>query len=270
MRIARRKSAKIVYMVLLTLGLLYLVYRFYSNTNNELECKPKVVRFSETPMIKTALASYPGAGNTWLRHLIQQVTGIATGSVYCDASLKESFIGECVEDETTIVIKTHEWYDKPKYQKAVLLIRSPFASLGSHFNGEFTGDHKGTATQEAYDKHFKNFLKMMLPHWRWFNEEWMNDFVGPKYAMFYDNLKRDLEGEMRKLMKFLDVIYDEKDFQCMLKNYEGPSHRPSRQRVDILPYFSADDFNKTEEDISAVEQLASKVNGEYHKIARYV
>ena len=31
--------------------------------------------FSKTPLPLTALASYPGSGNTWLRHLIQQGTG---------------------------------------------------------------------------------------------------------------------------------------------------------------------------------------------------
>ncbi len=29
-----------------------------------------------------ALASFPGSGNTWLRYLVQQATGVMTGSVY--------------------------------------------------------------------------------------------------------------------------------------------------------------------------------------------
>ena len=39
---------------------------------------------------KTALASFPGSGNTWLRYLLQQVTGIFTGSVYDDLYLKNN------------------------------------------------------------------------------------------------------------------------------------------------------------------------------------
>ena len=31
---------------------------------------------------KVALASYPGSGNTWVRYLLQQSTGILTGSVH--------------------------------------------------------------------------------------------------------------------------------------------------------------------------------------------
>ncbi len=34
-----------------------------------------------------ALSSFPGAGNTWLRHLIELATGFYTGSYYFDGSL---------------------------------------------------------------------------------------------------------------------------------------------------------------------------------------
>ena len=34
-----------------------------------------------------ALASFPGSANTWLRYLLQQATGILTGSVYDDMEL---------------------------------------------------------------------------------------------------------------------------------------------------------------------------------------
>lgn len=34
-----------------------------------------------------ALASFPGSGNTWVRHLIETASGIYTGSVYKDANL---------------------------------------------------------------------------------------------------------------------------------------------------------------------------------------
>lgn len=34
-----------------------------------------------------ALSSFPGAGNTWARHLIEHATGIYTGSYYFDGAL---------------------------------------------------------------------------------------------------------------------------------------------------------------------------------------
>ena len=48
-----------------------------------------------------ALASFPGAGNTWARHLVELATGYYTGSYYFDGSLYNkgsvpmSVIGQC-------------------------------------------------------------------------------------------------------------------------------------------------------------------------------
>lgn len=43
-----------------------------------------------------ALASFPGAGNTWARHLIELATGFYTGSYYFDGSLYNKGEGEGV------------------------------------------------------------------------------------------------------------------------------------------------------------------------------
>ena len=45
------------------------------NTNlaNEENCL--ALHFSDTKLPRTALASFPGSGNTWTRHLLQQATG---------------------------------------------------------------------------------------------------------------------------------------------------------------------------------------------------
>ena len=67
------------------------------------------LKYINPPGFKTALASSPGSGNTWARYLIQQVSGYATGSIYCEIILKKSgFPGECVMDGKVIAIKTHK------------------------------------------------------------------------------------------------------------------------------------------------------------------
>mmetsp|Transcript_19745 Transcript_19745/g.38657 ORF Transcript_19745/g.38657 Transcript_19745/m.38657 type:complete len:387 (+) Transcript_19745:271-1431(+) len=54
------------------------------------------------------LASFPGSGNTWIRHVIQQGTRIYTGSMYNDTKLRETvFPAEGVRDESVVVVKTH-------------------------------------------------------------------------------------------------------------------------------------------------------------------
>ena len=45
----------------------------HSQTNHQKDCQR--LRFSSKKLPVTALASFPGSGNTWVRHLIQQATG---------------------------------------------------------------------------------------------------------------------------------------------------------------------------------------------------
>ena len=57
---------------------------------------------------RTALASYPGSGNTWVRYLLQQATGIVTGSVYNNKDLKLSYFpAEGLYDGSVLAVKTH-------------------------------------------------------------------------------------------------------------------------------------------------------------------
>ena len=68
----------------------------------------RAVRFISPPGRVTALASFPGSGNTWVRHLIQQLTGLATGSVYRAPALAcGGFPGESRQDGSVVVVKTH-------------------------------------------------------------------------------------------------------------------------------------------------------------------
>lgn len=40
------------------------------------QCKPKELSYlKEKPKVRVALVSFPGSGNTWLRHLVQELTG---------------------------------------------------------------------------------------------------------------------------------------------------------------------------------------------------
>lgn len=74
-----------------------------------------------------ALVSYPGSGNTWLRYLLQQVTGVVTGSIYMDYGLRvHGFPAENVTDGSVLVVKTHAVpMDSDKFKSAILLIRNP-------------------------------------------------------------------------------------------------------------------------------------------------
>ena len=65
-----------------------------SEVSSSKQCRERTFLDRKSPIV--GLVSTPGSGNTWLRHLLEQATGIFTGSVYCDNSLKAVFPGEYV------------------------------------------------------------------------------------------------------------------------------------------------------------------------------
>lgn len=60
----------------------------YLPWSNDLECNDLTIQFIRNksyPLI--ALATFPGSGNTWIRGLIERLTGYFTGLAYSDKAL---------------------------------------------------------------------------------------------------------------------------------------------------------------------------------------
>ena len=63
---------------------------------------------SQSDRAPVALVSHPGSGNTWLRGLLETATGVCTGAVYCDFSLRaKGFTAEFIVSGAVLVVKTH-------------------------------------------------------------------------------------------------------------------------------------------------------------------
>ena len=76
------------------------------------------------------------------------MTGILTGSVYNDLTLKKNgFPGEHVRNRSVILIKTHDALpgSAHAYERAVLLLRNPYDSILAEFNRQAKG-HLGHVT----------------------------------------------------------------------------------------------------------------------------
>jgi hypothetical protein len=103
----------------------------------------------------TSLSSYPGSGNTWVRYLIEQFTGVYTGSLYDDNKLfYGGFKGEKEDwhNGTIIAIKAHSFRNERKLGDAILLIRNPFDAILAEYNRYKGGGdhHTGVATVENF------------------------------------------------------------------------------------------------------------------------
>ena len=117
-----------------------------------------------------ALVSFPGSGNTWVRGILEAVTGMCTGAVYCDFSLRvNGFAGEATRGGQALVVKTHsfssEWKRSSKtkrlrtlegsYGSAILIVRNPFDALVAEWNRKIANKFR-TRTM-VLDSHTKAF-----------------------------------------------------------------------------------------------------------------
>ncbi|XP_035774553.1 WSCD family member AGAP003962 [Anopheles albimanus] len=191
-----------------------------------------------------ALVSFPGSGNTWLRYLLQQATGILTGSVYKDYGLlKSGFPAESVANGSVLVVKTHEWGPNAwaPYAKAILLIRDPERAILAEFNRQ-SGGHVGFASPDRYrrtkGRYWTQFVKNKLWAWEQTNLSWAKNFTGEVKLVFYDDLVENVEGTLRSILKFLNHPTDEELLACALMRKEG-IYRRKKRILQFDPYSPA-------------------------------
>lgn len=181
-----------------------------------------------------ALASFPGSGNTWLRYLLQQSTGILTGSIYKDYGLlKSGFPAENVYNRSVLVVKTHEWGPKAMlpFNKAILLVRDPDKAILAEFNRQ-SGGHVGFASPDRYKRtngrYWQQFVSNKLSGWESMNLSWARNFSGSLKIVYYDDLVADVEGILREILSFLNYPIDEELLGCTLIRKEGIYRRKKR------------------------------------------
>lgn len=193
----------------------------------------------------TALASSPGSGNTWVRYLLQQLTGISTGSVYKDvALLRNGFPAESVNNGSVIVVKTHEYGPdvRKNFDAAILVVRDPFDSVLAEFNRR-SGGHIGHASVEKFRKDggrvWQQFARDKVREWENMNMDWASRFQGPLLVLHYGDLtgtEAGLERQLRRMLEFLAVSVTKENMECVLRHKEGIYRRKKkngdlRQRV---------------------------------------
>ena len=121
------------------------------------------------------LVSFPGSGNTWTRIVLEQATGIFTGSIFCDRGLRSSgFYGEQIISSNVLAIKTHYPRDgdpsighfHPKHVDGVIFImRNPFDSIVSERKRQVTVAQSRGGQQHIMNvdkKHFGMFTSVLI------------------------------------------------------------------------------------------------------------
>ncbi|XP_065185259.1 uncharacterized protein LOC135815843 [Sycon ciliatum] len=204
--------------------------------------KPVFIRRPAQPSV--ALVSLPGSGNTWMRFLLEQSTGIYTGSVYYDNKLYlAGLLGENVTLPAVSVVKyhtgstsSHPWYcpDSHNIGAAVLLVRNPYYATLSEYNRKLTGSHVKAAKA--------NVIKLDFEHWSKFFRGMVYRFLDlmktwalrrhPIHLVFYEDLVANTRTELESVLHFLQLPTNTTLLDCVLKNRKGPFRR--KHQVDEL------------------------------------
>ena len=88
------------------------------------------------------LASYPGSGNTWFRLLLEETTGVYTGSSYCDVLLLRSgHYGEGIKSSNVIAVKSHNRFQADNKRAIIYIVRNPFHAILSKLAWKSTKAH---------------------------------------------------------------------------------------------------------------------------------
>jgi len=187
-----------------------------------------------------ALSSFPGAGNTWARHLIEHATGFYTGSYYFDGTLyNKGFKGEKDHwrSRRTICVKTHESGRREieMFDSAILLIRNPYRSLVAEFNRKCAG-HLGYAADRNWkSKEWPDFVRSYAAWWSSHVLDWLR-YGKRLLVVHYEELRRSLLPTLREMVAFLNVSVSEERLLCVENNKEGSFRRRGRRPHDPEPF----------------------------------
>ena len=182
-----------------------------------------------------ALVSLPGSGNTWVRGILERMTQVCTGAIYCDVSLRShGFTGEYVRGGSVLVVKTHEnspiWMDTrsaPKkhsywgrFGSAVFILRNPFNALVAEWNRKVANNfttrttnlksHTEAAGKEWFgsNKLWGEFVLRQARRWKTMLINWViNSKQHPVLVVKYESLQNDSVKESKRILDFLGLSY---------------------------------------------------------------
>lgn len=234
---------------------------------------------NETGRAPVGLVSFPGSGNTWVRGLLEQVTGYCTGSVYCDVGLLEKgFAGEYIQNSAVIVVKTHAisplWHNEsasvkplkgPHFSGIIFIIRNLFDALKAEMNRQvYNKHHQGSQSWKSHvstagnqrfgeissqsvlisycyifcvtgsNKVWTKFVRSMAPQWLAMIKNWVAGNRGhPVLVIRYEDIKLNPVREVKKMLRFLNVEYDDYKVEERMQKDFSIYHRQWKKIGDV-------------------------------------
>eukprot|EP00057_Strongylocentrotus_purpuratus_P000923 XP_001187034.2 PREDICTED: WSC domain-containing protein 1 [Strongylocentrotus purpuratus] len=184
-----------------------------------------------------ALASFPGSGNSWVRHLIKTSTGYATGSVYASEILRRRGFpgGEGNLEGRALTIKTHVF--QKNMVGAILLLRNPYRAMVAEFNRREAGQTGHAPEKEFKTEKWHPYVEEEARNWIKLYRAFISECHHPgntcksTLIVYYEQLQLHLKDELRRILEYLHITIDEERLACAVANAEGTYHRPKRNQT---------------------------------------
>ncbi|XP_056322881.1 sialate:O-sulfotransferase 1 [Danio aesculapii] len=214
-------------------------YWVYSTPVQDATCKERSFLAQKSSAL-VALSSFPGAGNTWLRHLIELVTGFYTGSYYFDGSLyNKGFKGEkdYWQSGRVVCVKTHESGQREiqMFDSAILLMRNPYRSLMAEFNRKCAG-HLGYASHAHWrSKEWSEFVDSYSSWWVSHALAWLR-FAHRLLVVHFEDLQKDLVPQLKTVTAFLNISIPEERLLCTESDRDGHFKRSGSRNLNFDPF----------------------------------
>ncbi|XP_023713195.1 WSC domain-containing protein 2-like isoform X1 [Cryptotermes secundus] len=226
------------------------------------ECSRYRIHFARQKSLPmTALVSFPGSGNTWVRYLLETASGVFTGSVYIDRRIiSKGFYGEAVPPDCgcTAVQKTHGFALEGSVParlaqrtaevklfrgRGILLLRNPYEALLSYRNFLY-GGHTGFAPHSQFKgPEWERFASQLAVVWKELAATWINYTRGHEaMVLHFETLRLNPHHDLSRLLDYLGISVDEQRIGCVLNHIDGPFRRP--QSSQKLLFSSRDPFSE--------------------------
>ena len=173
------------------------------------------------------LLTFPGSGNTWVRHLIQEGTRVYAGSQYHAHQLEENGfpsdkLGPSAYSRLSVVKSHGRFFEEQALYLAthgrarVVVLRHPCAALVAEFRRMMWKAHARDASEEerargregqtfffefgAADRSWNYFLRITLPKWVAFARDLDAEPPStPALRVRYEELRADLGGALARV-----------------------------------------------------------------------
>eukprot|EP00117_Sycon_ciliatum_P050040 scpid65998/ scgid35381/ WSC domain-containing protein 2 len=228
-----------------------------------------------------ALASTAAGGGVFVRRLLEQLSGVLTGSVYrTDSHLRrEGFFAEGTHDSSVIAVATHAHNSTSSVfrrltcsdvKRAIIVLSNPFVTIRADFSrcvkqtGKIGGGKVSSSTPRCRAATWDEFVADGAERWVRPLEKWLSCDV-PKLVLFLEQVQSDhVLKYCKELAQFVGFQLPLKRVECVGKNVNQLRTEENEQLVPFQRYTTSH-IALINEQLAALDRLYAGIKTRYSR-----